>query len=176
MGGARLCCIVLLATTACASDAREPRVCPSDSGEPGELLSGELIGSADGESFPVRYGALVDWDRVAPPSARLHFQDGPYCDGCMDGDHAFSAWTDMEVDPQSDQDYDDPYTIHRWASEDLPRLSLEFKNGQLHFDRVDEYSVSGYLSWGGPRDRYDRVFALEGTFEVERCYAEFSGD
>lgn len=176
MGGARICYIVLLGTTACASDARELRVCPYDRGEAGELLSGELIGQADGESFPVRYGFLVDWDRYVAPLARLSFGDGPFCFGCVDGDHEFSAWMDIDVDPQSDQDLDGPHTIHRFASEDLPRLSLDFDNGQLHLDRVDEHSVSGYLSWGGPHDQYDRVFALEGTFEVERCYEEYSND
>ena len=82
----------------------------------------------------------------------------------------------MEADPQSGQDWNGPYTIMRWGSEDQTRLSVHFRRGRLHFDRVDEHSAAGHLSWGGLDETSGEVFALEGTFEVDRCHSPFGDD
>ena len=170
MRGGGLCCMALLAATACGSDARDAR-------EPGELLSGELTGRSGGEPFPVQYGTLFDWDEGQPfdHGARLSFHNGPVtCDGSyVDGKYpTFAAWIEMEADPQSDEDWDGPYMLFQ----NSPRVVLEFESGQLHLDRVDEHSASGHLSWGGPGETPDEIYSLEGTFEVERCYETYPGD
>lgn len=161
--------MALLAVTACGS---EPRAA-ADAREPGALLSGELIGRAGGEPFPVGYGLLFDWDDDW--GARLGFLNVPVtCDGYYVEDRFpdFSAWIEMETDPRSDQDWNGPYTIVR----NSPRVVLELDGGELHLDRVDEHSVSGRVIWGGAGENPDEVYSLEGTFEVERCYREYPGD
>jgi hypothetical protein len=155
--------VALLAVPACGSDAREP----------GALLSGELIGRAGGEPFPVQYGHVDDWD--GDWGARLGFTDVPLtCDGFYLGDRFpdFSAWIEMEVDPRRDEDWNGAHTI----MQNSPRVVLEFDSGELHLDRVDEDSVSGHLAWGGSGEMPGEVYSLEGTFEVERCYREYPGD
>jgi hypothetical protein len=166
------CCLALLAATACGSDARDAR-------EPGELLSGELTGRASGEPFPIQYGSLTNWeDPYFERGARLSFYDRSVtCDGSyVKGESPdFAAWIDVEVDPQSDQDWNGPNQITYYGSEDHPRMDLHYQTGQLHLDRVDEHSASGHVSWGGPEPSGE-VYSLEGTFEVERCHEPFAGD
>jgi len=152
--------IALLAISACGSE-----------GEPGTLRSGELTGRLGGEPFPVQYGHFYDWD--GDWGARLGFLDVPAtCDGFVDEPSQFSAWIDMDVDPESDQDWNGAYTI----MQNTPRVVRDFDSGQLHLDSVESTTVSGTLSWGGAGETPDDVFSLEGTFEVERCNRDYPGD
>jgi hypothetical protein len=167
MRGNSLTCVVAFAVLACGAEGREQA----------ELLSGDLTGRLGGDTFPVRYGRLWDWD--GDWGSRIRFSNGPSnvdCRGERTSDsplptfHAF-----MELgDPDSGQDWDGPHTIMRHS----PRVELQFSTGQFHLDEVGEDWASGSLSWGGTGEEYgvEYTYTLDGTFTVERCYKEFPGD
>jgi hypothetical protein len=145
-----------------------------ESGEAGAVLGGELTARLDGEPFVIRYGRLIDWR--GNWGSRLTFHDVPAdCEGNYPDAPpfpSFSAWFDLEVDPESDESWDGEHQIQQ----NDPRITATYEGGTLDFDTVTEQTASGTLAWGGYSDEHDVTFVLEGRFEVVRCYDDYPGD